>query len=149
MRKKSLIFIVLLLACFMSTGFKKLSTEPHTVYRIYLKGKSLGIIKSDKELENYIDDKQKHLKDKYDVDKVYAPDTLDVKKEVTYNEDLSSVRDIYEKIEDKEPFTVDGYAIKIKGVKNTVNEGKTKKTKDQTIYVLDKKVFTDAVDNTI
>ncbi len=149
MKKKSLIFIILLLACFISTGFKKLSTEPQTVYRIYLEGKSLGIIKSDKELENYIDKQQKHLKNKYDVDKIYAPDTLDVKKEVTYNEDISSVEEIYKKIEDKAPFTVDGYAIKIKGVKNTVNEGKTKKTKDQTIYVLDKKIFTDAVDNTI
>ena len=149
MKKRSLVFVVLLLACFITTGFKKLSSEPQTVYRIYLEGKSLGIIKSDKELESYIDKKQQHLKKKYDVDKIYAPDTLDVKKEITYNEDLSSVKEIYEKIEDKAPFTIDGYAIKIKGVKQNVNEGKSKKSKDQIIYVLDKKVFKDAVDNTV
>ncbi len=147
MKKKNIIIILLLLVCVIGTGFK--SNEPHKVYRVYLEGKSLGIIKSEKELENYIDKQQEHLKEKFDVDKVYAPDTLDIKKEITYNEDLSTVKEIYKKLENKSPFTIDGYAIKIKGVKQNVNEGKAKKGKDQVIYVLDKKVFSDSVDNTV
>ena len=111
MKKKNIIIILLLVVSLFGTGFK--SSEPHKVYRVYLEGKSLGIIKSEKELENYIDKQQEHLKEKFDVDKVYAPDTLDIKKEITYNEDLSTVKEIYKKLENKSPFTIDGYAIKI------------------------------------
>lgn len=149
MKKKSIILIILLLVCTFSTGFKIFSNSPQMVYRVYLAGKSLGIIKSEKELEEYIDKQQKHLKEKFGVKKVYAPDTLDIEKEYTYNERISTVKQIYEKIEDKSPFTIDGYAIKIKGVKKKGNEGQDKSTKTQTVYVLDKKVFTDSVDNTV
>ena len=59
-------------------GYKKLNQEPQTVYRVYLKGKSLGLIKSKKALEEYIDKEQEHLKQKYKVKKVYAPDELNI-----------------------------------------------------------------------
>ena len=48
-----------------------------------------------------IDKEQNHLKKKYKVEKVYAPDTLDVKKEITYNENLSTVKELKSILEAK------------------------------------------------
>ncbi|MCI8460861.1 MAG: hypothetical protein HFE81_05640, partial [Bacilli bacterium] len=80
-----MLIFILIFSVFLTTGFTKISKEPQTVYRVYLKGKSLGIIKSKKSLENYIDKKQKEIKEKYDVDKVYVPSDLDIVKETTYD----------------------------------------------------------------
>ena len=52
---KKLLICLLLVSTATTTGFMTKTKTPHTVYHIYLKGKSLGIIKSKKELENYID----------------------------------------------------------------------------------------------
>ena len=70
--KKSvwIVLLVTILTSIFSVGFKRLNEEPQTVYRVYLKGKSLGLIKSKKALEEYIDKEQEHLKKKYEVDKV-------------------------------------------------------------------------------
>lgn len=130
-------------------GYKKLNQEPQTVYRVYLKGKSLGLIKSKKALEEYIDKEQEHLKQKYKVKKVYVPDDLDIVKEITYNKKTSTTKEIYEKIKDKSPFTIKGYAITIKGLDTQTNEGEKITTKDQTLYVLDKKVFTNSLEKTV
>lgn len=151
MKRKSyalLCLVLVLISCF-SVGYRKLADEPQTVYRVYLKGKSLGLIKSKQDLENYIDKEQEHLKQKYNVEKVYAPDDLDIVKEVTYNKKIATTKEIYEKIQDKSPFTISGYAIVIKGLKTQTNEGKKIKTKDQTLYVLDKKVFTTSLEKAI
>lgn len=122
---------------------------PKELYRVYLKGESIGLIESKKELEDYIDKKQKEIKKKFDVDKVYLPEELDIEKEKTYDNDISSVKKIYNKIKNISPFTIKGYAIKIKGVDTESGDGKKIKGKTQTIYVLDKKVFEDAVDNIV
>lgn len=151
MKKKKIRYLLIILALIssFSVGYKKLNQEPQTVYRVYLKGKSLGIIKSKEALEKYIDKEQEHLKKKYQVDKVYVPDDLDIIKEITYNQKTSTTKEIYEKIQDKSPFTIQGYAIVIKGLKTQNNEGKKITTKDQTIYVLNKKVFTNSVENAV
>ena len=125
------------------------SKTPKELYRVYLKGESIGLIESKKELEDYIDKKQKEIKKKFDVDKVYLPEELDIEKEKTYDNDISSVKKIYNKIKNISPFTIKGYAIKIKGVDTESGDGKKIKGKTQTIYVLDKKVFEDAVDNIV
>ena len=108
----ALIISFLLVKCDFTTKSK----EPYEVYRIYLKGKSLGFVESKKELEKYIDKKQESVKKKYKVSKVYVPEELDIIKEVTFNEKISSVKSIYEKIKDIEPFTIDGYEVTIKGL---------------------------------
>ena len=125
------------------------SKAPKELFRVYLKGESIGLIESKKELEDYIDKKQKEIKKKFDVDKVYLPEDLDIEKEKTYDNDISSVKKIYNKIKNISPFTIKGYAIKIKGVDTESGDGKKIKGKTQTIYVLDKKVFEDAVDNIV
>lgn len=133
-------------------GFNQKNNNPRQLYRVYLEGESLGIIESKEELEDYIDNKQQQLKDKYNVDKVYAPNGLDIIKEITYNEKISTVKTIYQKIEEikgNSSFTIDGYEIQIEGVERSDNEEETYRTEDLTIYVLDKEIFTNSVEKTI
>ena len=133
-------------------GFMSFNTEPKQLYRVYLGGKSIGLIESTESLENFIDEKQSELKEKYNVSKVYIPNDLDIIQEVTYNEKTSSVQDIYNKIKQikgNESFTIDGYKIVINGVEKTAEDGTKTSTEDQTIYVLNKDHFTNAVETTI
>ena len=146
---KLLVFLVVLLCTIFTTGFKTISKNPQTVYRVYLEGKSLGIIESKKSFEDYIDKKQEEIKEKYKVDKVYTPAELDIVKEITFENNIQSNQEIYNKIKDVSSFTIDGYVIKIKGLDTKGEDGKTKKGKTQYIYVLDKKIFTDSVEKTV
>ena len=141
--------ITLLILCILplTLGFSNPSRNPRTLYHIYLKGKSIGLIKSKKELEEYINKKQQEIKNKYGVDKVYAPDDLDIVKEITYNTKVLSVEKVYKKIKKESPVTINGYIITIKDTDK--KKSKKKKANKQTIYVLDKKVFEESVDNTV
>ena len=56
--------ISLLLVFFCPTSKAK---EPQEVYRVYLKGKSLGLIEDKEDLEQYIDKEQEKIKNKYEV----------------------------------------------------------------------------------
>lgn len=143
------LLIIMLTMCTLSMGLKTFNTTPQEVYRVYLGGQSLGLIKSKSSLEKYIDKEQENLKQKYNVKKVYAPDNLHIQKEITYNEKIYTTKEIYDMIEDKSNFTIKGYAITIKGVSTTSSSVESSTKKDQTIYVLDKKVFTEAVDRTV
>ena len=143
---------IIILSIIFTGGFSFKITKPQTVYRVYLKGKSLGIIKSKKSLEDYIDDKQKEIKKEYGVNKVYAPEDIDIVKEITFNNKVTSVQNIYNKIKNSSPFTISGYKINIKGVETTTNteEGhQTQKGQSQIIYVLDKDIFISAIDSTV
>ncbi len=149
MNKKINLLIIILLSLAFTTGFTKISTKPQTVYRVYLKGKSLGLIKSQKSLEEYIDKKQEEIKKKYDVNKVYVPSELDIVKETTYDTNIKSNKEIYNEIKDISPFTISGYSIKLKGEDTKDVNGKTIKGKNQTIYVLDKNIFTESIERTV
>ena len=148
------VIITIILALVISTILvffipRKETTEPKSVYRVYLAGKSIGLIEDKDSLDTYIDNEQQSLKEKYQADKVYAPEDLEIVKDVTYDEDVSTTKEIYDKIKDIEPFTIKGYKITIEGIDTTNEQGEEVKGKDQIIYVLDKKVFEDAMDRTI
>ena len=64
---KIILSILLIFAFLLTTGFTTKRLTPKTVYRIYLRGESLGQITSKKELEDYIDKKQEEIKKKYGV----------------------------------------------------------------------------------
>ena len=147
-RYKKIILAVLLLSIFITTGFSRVLQNPKTVYRVYLKGESIGLIESKVELENYIDKKQAEIKEKYGVEKVYAPTDLDIVKEYTYYDKVSTTKEIYNKMKDISPFTINGYVVTINGLTKTDNNGNKVKEKNQKIYVIDKKVFTDAIEAT-
>lgn len=148
-RFKILITLILLISLFTSVGFKTISFEPQSVYHVYLKGKSLGLITSKKRLEDFIDKKQKEIKDKYKVSKVYLPEDLDIVKEITYSNDIKEVEEIYNEIKDISPFTIKGYMIKIKGIDTKDNNGRTIKGQTKIIYCLDKEMFENAVQKTV
>ena len=148
MNKKGIIWIVfsiLVSSAIFFVGYSKESI-PQELYHVYLKGETVGYIKNKDLLEEYIDQEQYELKEKYNVDKVFLPNDLDIEKEITYGEKVSSERDIYEKIKDTAPFTITGYTITIKGVEEGDEDtGETKVTPDRKIYVVDRKVFEDAI----
>lgn len=133
-------------------GFVNFDSKPQQLYRVYLAGKSIGLIESIEELEIFIDNKQTELKEKYNVNKVYIPNDLDIIREITYNEQITKIEDIYNKIEEikgEEAFTIDGYKIEIKGIEKVHEDQSKEVTEDQTIYVIDKEIFTNSVEKTI
>ena len=146
---KIITILLIIFSYVLTTGFTKIQTTPKKVYRVYLKGESLGLIESKKSFEDYINAKQKEIKDKYNVEKVYIPTDLDIVKEITFENDIKTNKEIYEKIKDISPFTINGYTIKIKGLDTKNEQNETVHGKSQTVYVIDKKVFTDSIEKTV
>lgn len=149
MNKKVLITLFLVGIICLSSGFTSFSNKPRDLYRVYLKGESLGLIESKEELENYIDQEQQEIKKKYNVKKVYVPAELDIVKETTFDSRIKSVKDIYEEIKDISPFTISGYVVKLKGLDTTGPNGKVVKGTTQKIYVTEKEVFTNSIEKTV
>lgn len=150
MSKKTVFSVILALLVSASVffiGYNKVES-PKTIYKVYLDGEAIGLIESKAELESYINQEQNEIKDKYGVDKVYLPNNLDIEKETTYSDNIDTVEEIYEKINDIAPFTISGYEIKIKGVEIVTDEYK-ETTKTIKLYVLSEDIFTDAVETTI
>lgn len=113
-------------------------SEPNSYYQVYLEKEILGVIKSKKELEDYIDKKGEYYKKKFNVSKIHEPNGLEIKKITTYKDDYVSVKKIYEEIEKRAPFTVKGYQIK-----TTKNDVKNK------IFVTKEEYFREALENLI
>ena len=150
MKNNMIIVTILLFSSFLFiTGFTNISGEPQKVYRVYLKGESLGLIKSKKSFENYIDNKQKAIKKKYNVNKVYVPTDLDIVKEITFDKELKSNTEIYEEIKDISPFTINGYIVKIKGIDGKDSNGKVIRGTNNTIYMLDRNIFVTSIEKAV
>ena len=118
MNKKNIFFVfisLLISSAVFLVGYQK-TTKPIELYRVYLKGETIGYIKNKDLLEEYIDNEQTEIKEKYGVDKVFLPNDLDIKKEVTYGKKISTEKEIYEYVKDISPFTINGYKITIKGL---------------------------------
>lgn len=127
--------------------------EATSAYRVYLNGKSLGLIASEEELEKYINNEQQEIKEKLGVENVYAPQGLKVREETTYNNKIKDTKQIYEEIKEKGSFTVDGYQIEL--TKNT-NQGIDESSAEEDnyiektkIYVLDLDMFKESVDKVV
>ena len=74
------------------------TSEPTAVYTVYLDGKFIGSISSKESFNDYVNSKEEELKKKYDVDTVYSPKGVEIKKNITYNPSVSSDVEIYNKI---------------------------------------------------
>ena len=141
--------------------------EPKTYYNVYLDGDLIGTIKSKKELENYIDTQNEIYKQQYNIDTVYAPNGLDIKSEVVYENKVDSVEYIYKKIQNSKPFTIKGYQYTIKSsyveneetfeesgdiIEESFNTNENEENNDSNdikIYVINKDVFTDSIETFI
>ena len=119
--------------------FKPAEKKINKYYQVYLGGEKIGLIASEDELHNKINDEQHEIKEKYNVDKVYSPQSLEIREVSTYKNNLKSIDEVYEEIKDLDPFTIEGYEVTIK------NDDKTK-TK---LYILNKEDLDEAVKNTI
>lgn len=115
--------------------------KPKEVYKVYLDGKVVGNVNDKEELEEYINEEQKDLKEKYDVDKVYIPDGVDIQKCTTYEKEVLTAKQVHNIIKDEKPFTVEGYKVTIKS--NTEGED------DLVINVLDKSIFDNAIKSVV
>ena len=136
---------VILIGVFVLGFGYKATPEPNNYYEVYLDDKAVGTIASKEELEDYIDENGAYYKNKFDVDKVYSPKGLQIRKLTTYNGDVDSISEIYKKISKNESFTVRGYEFVIK--KEIAPDEKTKaELTTQSVYVLDKDVFKKAVE---
>ena len=141
----SLMLLIIIAGVFVLGFGYKTTPEPNNYYEVYLNDESLGTIRSEKELEDYIDENGAYYKNKFDVDKVYSPKGLQVRKLTTYSGDVSSVSEIYKKISKEEPLTIKGYEFIIKKQTTEKNTEAEDTVTTQSIYVLDKNVFKDAV----
>jgi len=139
--KSIIITIVLTVLCFVPLlDFKTYAkSEPLSLYRVYLNGTSIGVIKSKDKLEQLIDKEQKNLKEEYGVSKVYLPKGLYISEYKTYNANIVSEENIYNLIKETESFTIKGYTVTIKK-----DEDKT-----ITLNLLNKKDFETAVNNVV
>ena len=131
--------ILLSLSIFwLGFGYKK-GEEPNTYYQVYLDGELIGTVKSKKKLEKYIDAKNEHIKNKYNVDTVYSPNGLEIEKTISYNEQLNTIEEVYNKIQELKSFTIKGYQMTIK------NDDET----SQSYYATEEKIFKEALEETI
>lgn len=164
MSKKNVLSVII--ALILSLGITILTNSenifknkiPTESYRVYLKGELIGLIKSEDELNNYINDKQQDIKEKYNVNKVYIPNDINVVKDITYENNLTSVSSVYNTISEKSPFTIKGYVFTIDKTKSTdYTEGTdedpnaTVDTKEKIIKinVLNKELFKNSVMKTV
>ena len=129
---------VSLLVIYMTLTFEPKKDKINEFYQVYLGGQKIGLINSKDDLYNLIDKEQEDIKKKYNVDKVYPPEGLEVEKILTYKTNLKTSEQIYDEINDIDPFTIEGYEV-------TVKKG-DKKTK---FYILHKKDLDEAVKNTV
>lgn len=147
-------FVLSAIFVFILKGNTGKIKEPIEGYRVYLEGRAIGLIKSKDDLNTYINIQQEKLKDRYHVDQVYIPNDIDIVKEITYDDSLDTVEEIYKKISAISPFTIKGYQVTIDRTNttsyenddNTTDENKEKVIK---INIINKEIFTDAVNEVI
>lgn len=130
-------FIVCLFILILGLN-KNSNSEAKIVYSVYLDGKLIGNISSKDNFESYINSKEEQLKKKYEIDNVYTPRGVEIKKNFTYNNIVNTDEEIYNKIINKKKFTLEGYQITISSLDSTKH-----------IYVLSKDIFDEAIENVI
>ena len=78
------------------------------VYQVYLNGNKLGLIENREELYALINEEQKDIKEIYNVSDVYPPNGFIIKEYQTYNKNVVSAKEIYEKIKIKKILLLKG-----------------------------------------
>lgn len=120
----------------ISGSYNNLNKKVYKVYNVYLDGENLGAIKDKDELYDLINERQQSIKDKYKVENVYPPNGLEVVETYSYNTEISEIKDIYNKIEELQDFTIYGYEVKV----SASNDHEA-----YSLYILNKEIFSEAV----
>lgn len=134
-----LIGLVTAVIVFSLNGITEKPLEANMLYQVYLNGENIGIIEDKDGLYDLINDKQKEIKDKYEVDSVYPPNDFEITKLLTYNEKVDNINSIYNKIEEVDNFTIKGYIVSIK----------PEESETITFNILDKEIFNEAINSFI
>lgn len=138
----SIIIVILLISSIFLVGFKMTKNKtPNEMYAIYLEGKKIGTVKSKEEFNAYINKQEEKLKKKYNVDKIYTPKGVEIKKVITYSSKSNTNDEIYRLLVSKENFTLKGVVVEIK--KEATEEGK--KPEVIKINLLNKEIFDEAI----
>lgn len=118
-----------------------ISKNVDSIYQVYLDGEKIGLINSEDKLYDLINEEQGEIKKKYNVDQVYPPKGFQIIATNTYNNELSTIENVYDTIKDDKEFTIKGYTITIKSGEEGVEP--------TYIYVIDKTIFEQAVENVV
>lgn len=139
------VVILLILSIFL-LGFKLTTNKtPSEIYAVYLDGQKIGTVKSKDEFNDYINLQEEKLKDKYQVDKIYTPKGVEIKKVITYNNKINTNEEIYNVLVNKQNFTIKGIIIEIKKEITSEDSEEETKTEIVTINVLNKEMFDEAI----
>lgn len=141
----TLIITGLTITILMLIGFhNRLEDTSKMVYQVYLDGQKLGLISNEKELLTMINEEQSDIKKTYGVENVYPPNNFEIVKYKTYDENVTSSSEIYNKIKDNGDFTIKGYII-------TITKSAKEEQEEKKIYlsVLDQQIFKDALEKVI
>lgn len=129
--------IITVLICFIAIAlvvsqkiYNSVYKPANSYFKVYLKGKEIGLIESKDELYELINNEQESIKKTYNIDTVYPPSDLELVEANTYSHDLSTASSIYKKIENADNFTIKGYIVTLK-----------EDDSFEEIYVLDRSVF--------
>lgn len=137
----SMIFFTILLSLsIFLLGFNKTENKvSKTIYNVYVDGKIIGAIESQESFEEYINEKEEQIKEKYQVDNVYTPNGVEIKKTVTYSPKISTNEQIYNELIKIKKFTIKGIVVTIEG----------EEQEKTTLNVLNKEIFDNALVDTI
>ena len=130
--------LIIILSVFLLSFDAKASKEPNVYYNVFLDGELIGTISSDTKLNNYIDKQNEAIKEKYQVDTVYSPKGLEIKKTITFNNSVDSVEEVYNKIKSLKAFTILGYQMTI-----------TNDTENVIVFATKEETFYNALEQTI
>ena len=137
-----ILFLIGITALIVYLGlFSHRGEDPRIFYNVYLGSELIGTVESKEALEKYIDEKGKEIKQKFNVDTIYAPNTLEIIKSVSFKKKVNTVEEVYDKINSKEAFTISGYRVKI--------AARTEEEKDDIVYVTNKDLFSSALEQVI
>lgn len=140
----SLILVVILsISSIFLFGYKLTKNRiPNEMYIVYLQGKKIGTVSSKDDFNAYINTQEERLKDEYNVDEIYTPKGVEIKKVVTYSNKTNSNEEIYQLLVASENFTIKGVTIEIT---KEINEGEETKEETITINLLNKEMFDEAI----
>lgn len=112
---KTSIMAVFIFTLFLFIGLNNRNYDyAEKVYQVYLNGNKLGTLKNQEELYALINEEQKDIRETYEVSNVYPPNGFEIEEFDTYNDNVTTARQIYDKIKTAGDFTIEGYIVKIK-----------------------------------
>ena len=78
---KLILAVIITISSIFLLGFKITEHKtPNEMYAVYLNGKKIGTVKSKDDFNKYINEQEEKLKQKYNVDKIYTPKGVEIKK---------------------------------------------------------------------